>query len=148
MSYADKTTVPVERSQAEIRKTMSKYGATAFSFAETRSIAQVQFEIKGKRVKFDMPMPAHGTAEVENRGRKVLATEKQVEQMIRSKWRSLALAIKAKLECVEAGITTLEQEFLAHIVLPNGQTFGDFAIPQIATAYNEGRMRPLLGMKL
>ena len=52
---------------------------------------------------------------------------------------------KAKLEAVETGITEFEDEFLAHIVLPNGQTMGEFAKPQIAHAYDTGDMPPLLG---
>ena len=37
-----------------------------------------------------------------------------------------------------------EDEFLAHIVLPNGQTMGEFAKPQIAQAYDSGEMPSLL----
>ena len=40
----------------------------------------------------------------------------------RQRWRALNLAIKAKLEAVESGIVTFDQEFLAHIVGPSGQT--------------------------
>jgi hypothetical protein len=49
----------------------------------------------------------------------------------REGWRALVLAIKAKLEAVEAGITTFETEFLAHIVLPDGRTVGEHAIPKL-----------------
>ena len=52
--------------------------------------------------------------------------------------------IKAKLEAVETGITEFEDEFLAHIVLPNGQTAGHWMRPQIAKAYESGSMPPLL----
>lgn len=62
----------------------------------------------------------------------------------RQRWRALALVIKAKLEAVEAGITEFEEEFLAHIVLPNGGTVGQFMLPQVATAYETGQMPPLL----
>lgn len=147
MSYAENTKVPVDRSQAEIKKILSKYGASAFAIAESKELAMIQFDIKGKRVKFFLHLPIYGKAKVISRGINCVAGEKQVEQMIRSKWRSLALAIKAKLECVETGITTLEQEFLAHLVLPNGQTFGDFAIPQIESAYETKQMPPLLAMR-
>jgi len=57
------------------------------------------------------------------------------------------LAIKAKLECVESGIASFEEEFLAYIVLPNQQTMGQLALPQIAQAYGGGKMPPLLGYK-
>ena len=67
------------------------------------------------------------------------------EQMIRSRWSALALAIKAKLECVESKISTFEKEFLANIVLPNSQTMAERYIPEIAIAYESKTMPPLLG---
>jgi len=54
------------------------------------------------------------------------------------------LVIKAKLEAVEARITVFEDEFLAHIVLANGETAGEYMIPQIEAAYQSGRTPPLL----
>jgi hypothetical protein len=61
------------------------------------------------------------------------------------RWRALALVIKAKLEAVAAGITTVEQEFLAHIVLPDGHTtVGTWMAPQLAAAYDAGTMPALL----
>jgi hypothetical protein len=53
-----------------------------------------------------------------------LATEAERlwEQACRRRWRALALVIKAKLEAAEAGITEFEAAFLAHIVLPDGET--------------------------
>jgi hypothetical protein len=69
-----------------------------------------------------------------------------VEQACRQRWRALALAIKAKLEAVEAGITSFEDEFMAHIVLPDGSTFGRWARPQIAKVYEENTMPSLLAL--
>jgi hypothetical protein len=52
----------------------------------------------------------------------------------------LAPVIKAKLEVVESGISVLDEEFLAQIVLPDGSTAGDFLVPQIERAYESGEM--------
>jgi hypothetical protein len=52
--------------------------------------------------------------------------------------------IKAKLEAVAAGITIFEDEFLAHIVLPGGQTVAETIRENIAIAYREKRVQPLL----
>ena len=52
--------------------------------------------------------------------------------------------IKAKLEAVESGISTVEAEFLANIVLPDNNTAGDWMIPQIDEAYRTGEMPPML----
>ena len=51
--------------------------------------------------------------------------------------------VQAKLEAVESNITTLEQEFLAHIVLPGGKTFGDEVIPQLEKIYKTGKVPAL-----
>jgi len=37
------------------------------------------------------------------------------------------------------------KEFMAHIVLPNGQTVGEAVTPRIEQAYQTGEMPPLLG---
>lgn len=52
------------------------------------------------------------------------AAEKAWEQATRQRWRALHLVVKAKLEAVESGITVFDDEFLAHIVLPDGGTVG------------------------
>ena len=137
--YAEKTSVPVDRSQAEIRKTLSKYQATGFAFAESNANAMIMFELQGRRIMFRLPLPPPPSSNATQ------ASIKTYDQLCRSKWRALVLGIKAKLECVSSGITTLEQEFLAHIVLPNNQTVGDVMIPQIAQAYTSQQMPPLLG---
>lgn len=45
---------------------------------------------------------------------------------------------------VEENVVTFEQEFLEFIVLPNGQTVGEYVRPQIAAAYASGTMPKLL----
>ncbi len=66
------------------------------------------------------------------------------EQACRQRWRALVLVVKAKLEAVETGITTFEQEFMAHIVLPDGKTVGERVRGAIAQAYATGKTPRLL----
>ena len=66
------------------------------------------------------------------------------EQACRARWRALYLIIKAKLEAIESGISTVEHEFLSDVVVPNGQTVGAFMAPQLEAAYTTGRMPALL----
>jgi hypothetical protein len=63
---------------------------------------------------------------------------------VRQRWRALALVIKAKLEAVEAGISSVEDEFLSFIMLPNGSTVGEWVQPQIERVYESGSMPALL----
>lgn len=55
------------------------------------------------------------------------------------------LAIKSKLESVESGIEQFDEAFMAQIVLPDGRTMAEYAMPQIAKSYTSGTMPPLLG---
>ena len=67
------------------------------------------------------------------------------EQAVRQRWRALHLVIQAKLEAVETGISTFDEEFLAWITLPDDTTVGQRLLPQVARAYETGDMPPLLG---
>ena len=66
------------------------------------------------------------------------------DRLVRQRWRALALVIKAKLEAVETGITGFDEEFLAHVVMPDGKTVGDHLLPQVDAAYKSGKMPALL----
>lgn len=139
MSYANETRVPIYQSQGELQKILAKYKATGFAYGENEKHAQIMFELSNRRIRFVLPMPQKPSQYATK------ASIKTYEQLCRSQWRCLLLAIKAKLQSVESKITTLEEEFLAHIVLPNGQSVGSVMIPQIAESYSSRKMPPLLG---
>lgn len=145
--YASETEVPVERSKAEIERTLLRYGAEEFASGWDHSRAVVMFRMSGRRIRFYLPMPA--AEEFQKKRDGYNRTESQLiaalEQAKRQRWRALALAIKAKLEAVASGITTFEEEFMAHVIMPNGKNFGEWAAPQIETAYKDKKMPPLLG---
>lgn len=140
MAYAEGTTVSPERSQAEIAELLRKYGAAGFSYGWDNGKAQVAFRAHERIVRFNLPLPDPDAAEFKRtatgRARKDVGAAYEAE--IRRRWRALALAIKAKLECVSTGITTFEDEFMAHIVLPDGRTVSEHVSPKIAQAYSEG----------
>lgn len=146
--YAANTDVSSDRSRSEIERTLQRYGATAFMYGWNGNVALIQFEMGNRRIKFQLKMPDRTSDEftLTETGKQRADTqiEKAYEQATRQRWRALALVIKAKLEAVESGISEFEEEFLAHIVLPNGQTIGEYSIPQIAQVYETGEMQPLL----
>jgi hypothetical protein len=136
--YAAETSVSVEASRAEIERTLRRYGADAFVYAEDRGTVTIMFRIVGRMVRFQLSMPAADEDRFRTymRGsvpyaREATAAEKLWEQACRQKWRALALVIKAKLEATAAGITTIEDEFLAHTMMADGSTVGDQVHPQI-----------------
>ncbi len=55
--YAENTKVPVDRSRAEIERTLERYGADAFAYATTADRAMVEFSAHNRRVRFLLPLP-------------------------------------------------------------------------------------------
>ena len=146
--YAESTQVSSDRSRAEIERTLRRYNASAFAYGWDQARATVAFEIAGRRILFRLPMPDPNAAEFTEtptgRERSANAAEQAYEQAVRQRWRALALVIKAKLEAVAAGITTVEQEFGMFIQLPDGSTVGEQVLPRIALAYETGQIPALL----
>ena len=58
----------------------------------------------------------------------------------RRRWRVLVLLVKAKLEAVASGETSVRDEFMANIVLLDGRTMGEWATPHIMAACQIGAM--------
>lgn len=54
------------------------------------------------------------------------------------------LGLKAKLELVDSGLTTFEDEFLAQTCLPGGGTISQHLQPQIEKMVESGKMPDLL----
>ena len=147
--YAEKTSVTSEKSRAEIERTLARYGADGFMYGWADGHAVVAFRMSNRHVKFLLPMPDRDNPEFTQtptgrRRNSAAQREAAYEQAVRQRWRALALVIKAKLEAVESGITVFDDEFMAHIVLPDGQTIGKWMRPQIQAAYESGDMPPLL----
>jgi hypothetical protein len=159
MAYARGTAVSQERSEAEIKACLRRYGAEQFVSGEGEGRAVIGFKAHGRLVRFTLRLPAPDDPRFEpkriichrwNRelGRYVEtgnnARERAYDAEIRRLWRALALVVKAKLEAVESGITTFESEFMAHIVMPDGKTVAEHVVPAIAQAYETGRVAGLL----
>ena len=149
--YAGQTAVSAERSKGEIEATLRRYGATGFQYATDATRAMVAFQMKGKVIRFLVPMPQvkdYMMSAPDRRGytrrRTPAQAEGIVEQETRQRWRALALGIKAKLETVSSGITQFEAEFLAHFVLPGGKTVAETLLPELEALYKSGKA-PTLG---
>ena len=130
MTYAAKTKVPVDRSKTEIERTLKRYGADRFFYGAESGKAIIVFEARDRRLRFDLPLPEGDSP--------------RDQQAQRQRWRALLLCIKAKLESVEAKIESFEEAFLAHVVLPDGKTVGEHALPAVAAIYKGGHLTPLL----
>lgn len=151
MAYAVNTSVSIAKSKADIEEMIQKAGASQFVSGYRDNLAVIGFSLADRQIRFVLPLPDVNSLEFQlTPGRKQKRSKAQAyaawEQACRSKWRSLYLVIKAKLEAVDSGISTIEREFFYDIVLPNGKTVGEFMGPQIEEAYTTGEMPALLSM--
>lgn len=125
MTYAANTQVPVERTKAEIEKLVRKYGAKGFGVGWQGDRAQVSFVAHERHIRFTILVP-------------------QAAQQQRSRWRTLLLLVKAKLEAVDAKVVTFEEAFVGDIVMPEtGKTVWEMTREQIRLSH-EGKPAPLL----
>jgi hypothetical protein len=118
--YAETTDVPVTRSQGEVRDLLRKAGTGRIAIMDERDgSAVIMFE--------------HG-----NRGyRLAIAADpkaKNLAQDERRRWRVLVLLVKAKVNSVLEGVTTIEREFFADTLMPSGMSLLEEARPAIEQA--------------
>ena len=126
MAYAEKTLVPVVDTIAEIRRVIVKHGGAQFVFGVGDDRVMVGFTKDSRQVRLQV------------------GQDPKQEQRNKASCRALLLVTKAKLEAVAAGVSVFEDEFLAHIVLPDGKLVGSQARVALAAAYEGREMPPLL----
>ena len=150
MAFAENTSVPVAKSRAEIERLLSRHKCNKFLAGVDHDAhrATVQFQAHNRLIKFEIALPNPADPKYKRIKNSYLqrtasGIAKVVEQEERTRWRALLLVIKAKLEAVESGIATFEDEFLAHVLLPNQQTVAEYVGPMVARAYETGRMPPM-----
>jgi hypothetical protein len=154
--YARETTVPVERCRAEIEEALRSYGASEFHSERKDGHALVDFHLSTKSgdllIRFILPIPSATERRFTHyfdkrtrceRQRTKASQMKEHEQEVRQRWRALQMTLKAKLEAAECGISTIEQEFLAFIVMPEGVTVGGWMVRECLPQMREGQMPQL-----
>lgn len=146
--YAARTATTKAATTAELEKILAKYGCTSFISGTHEGQATIAFQVSGLNILMRIPLPDVNdkkfTHTPTGRARDRDGVHAEHQTAIRATWRALLILVKAKLVGIDQGVTTIEQEFLPHILLPNGQTFSDHVIPQIRTAYATGQIPPLL----
>jgi hypothetical protein len=141
MSYAESTSVPVDRSRTEIERVLQNYGASEFFYGTSEKGEGIGFVYKGRPIKIGIPVVPKKNYSDNQSG------ENKRQQERRRLWRVLLIALKAKLELVNAGLVSFEDEFLAQTCLPKAtgySTVGDWAKEQIGTMITTGKMPKLL----
>ncbi len=142
MPYAESTTVPFEKSIAEIIGLVRKAGADQIGQMESRTAFTLQFKMAERMARFRVQFPDQAAIERLTGPRSDPA--KVEEQWRRQRGRALLLVIKAKLESVESGVETFEQAFLSNVVLADGKTVYERVAEPIALEYRTAAPSVLL----
>lgn len=144
--YAKNTNVSVEKSRGEIERTLQRYGAERFVYGWDKDNAMIGFQYLSRAVRMVLVLPEKSEFNKTDTGRKRAEATvlKEWDQACKQRWRALLLIIKGKLEGVECGIVTFEDEFLAYTVLPDGSTVSQSLQPEIEKALTAGKMPQLL----
>lgn len=149
--YASGTIVSVDKSKAELDTLLSKHGATSRGVMsnDLEGNAIVVFQIEGRHYRLEIPLPRYDKFRTKKDPRAAwktltLTTDQQriaYEQACRERWRAVVLLCKAKLELVALGVSTVEREFLADLVLPGGDRLHARFQTAIENAYTSGKFQ-------
>ena len=135
MNYAKATSVPVSRSRSQIQDELEKFGIDEFFFGTSPRGQGIGFTYQGRVYKMNVPLPTRDSN----------TTDRQYEQSLRQRWRILRMTLKMKLEEINTGVMSFEDEFLAQMVLPNGTTVSDFMkLPENVARLEKTQMPKLL----
>jgi hypothetical protein len=147
-NYASGTTVTVERSRMELDGLLSKHGASSRGIQcdDAAGIAMVAFIMGGHKYRIELPLPRLSLdvpAKAQPRGwsgwsssRRSDYATKAWQQACRERWRALVLTVKAKLEIIKIGVSSVQREFMADLVLSDGGTLHQ----HIATALEDAAL--------
>lgn len=127
--YAANTKVPPERSAEEVKAVLRKHKAQSIGTLESADGIMVVAQLRARNLKFQVPK------------------QKDAQEYAR-KWRVLLIRVKAALDDLDEirSQSDFDEKMLSWIVLPNGQTVGEFAREGVAIAYANGTM-PTIGIE-
>ena len=132
-NYAAGSEVPVGRSRQHLEQLLTAHGADGFAYGWSKTQDRIEFVMQDRRIRFTLPRPDRAKFLLTPSG--LQRTDQQIQSALdgedRRRWRALLLVVRAKIEAVEGGIATFDEEFLAFIVMPNDRTIGDVLVPQL-----------------
>lgn len=148
--YAGQTSVPVAKSQADLKKLIEKYGGDDVVIGESRRQCKglVQFHLHDLPLQIGVTLPSSTEKRFHERAdglkRPSGQAEKVWKQACRQQWRVLFLLVKAQLVAVEEGLFKPEEAFLPWLLLPTGQTVIEVATPRLDKILTGGELPKLL----
>ncbi|MBD3174336.1 MAG: hypothetical protein GF320_04095 [Armatimonadia bacterium] len=148
--YASETEVSVDRSEAEIKRTLLRYGADDIvtGHSTRQGAAFVRFFYRDLHIRISMPLPSpeEDRFTKTDKGRRRTATQarREYEKATRQQWRVLLLLLKAKLEAVENELLPEREMFMPWILLPSGRTVFEEADPGLSRWIETGEQPKML----
>lgn len=142
--YAQGTSVSVDRTVAQIRQLLDRFGADRFAVGHGATSATLAFVYQGRPVRFDLILPDRNSPRfhVTPTGRTRKSSDgpsRLWDAECRAKWRSLHLYVKASIVAIEDGLVSFDRAFLHDIVMPGGQTVGQRLLPSVIEAVTTGK---------
>lgn len=148
--FAQQTTVPIAKTQVDLKRLLESYGADEVVITESRrlgrGIVQFRFHELQLRVPVRLPSMAEKRFHLTPGGDKRTKAQarKFWEQACRQQWRVLFYLVKAQLVAIEENVFSPEEAFLPWLVLPNGRTVIEDVTPGLQNYLKSGKMPKLL----
>lgn len=124
--YAQGTTVEVHKSRGEISGILTTHGVDRQGWMTGPDGDELMFELSGHKFRFTIPKPT--MAEVAKLYPNAYDRQAKLDGEWRRRWRANVLLLKAKLEFIDSGDTTLERELLPYLVTAGGKTLGELVV--------------------
>ena len=121
--YAAGTSVPVERSRAELDTLLGKHGATSRIIGMEDEPGKPRAALVGFKLgphSFKLLVPLAGLNGFDKHMTK--AAHARCNARDRERWRLIILLVKAKLEAIRLGVSTAEREFMPDLIIDGGRT--------------------------
>lgn len=145
--FAEATKVTTQQSRAELERLLGQHGAREFSLYTSPERHIVQYRVNERVVRHVIDYPAPKNFQkyklVKGAQKPHLTAEqltKAADGEWRRRWRALLLLVKAKLELVASGQTTMDREFMGDVMLPDGRLVHEALEPLIKRAYLSGEV--------
>lgn len=124
--YAEGTAVTVASSRGEISGILGNHGVERQGWMTGPDGDQLMFELGGHQFRFTIVKPT--LAEVRRLYPNAYDHQSKLDAEWRRRWRANVLLLKAKLEFIDSGDTTLERELLPYMLTSGGQTIADMVV--------------------
>ena len=125
----------MSKSKVQVQELLINYGIEEFFFGTSPRGDGIGFKYEGRIYKHNVPMPSQDDYRTDN----------QYEQAVRQRWRIFYMSLKMKLEEIQSGGISFEDQFLSMMTLPDGSTVGDFMrLPENLARIQSTKMPKLL----